>query len=72
MTLNNYLKSSGLQYTWDGEKVIIRLPDGRGQDRYADELYKLLWQELKLPYYWYPRPGCMFCVVVPFWGGGRT
>jgi hypothetical protein len=68
MSLNSYLKCSELQYTWDGEKVIIRLADGKSQEQRAKELKQLLWDELKLTYYWWPRPGCVFCVVWPkFW-----
>lgn len=70
MTLNELCKKWGLQTCWQtesqqGARAIIRIPNGKQQDKICDELYKLLWEELELPYYWQPRDTALFCVVLP-------
>ena len=78
MTLNQTLQSlkntyPDIQYSYYPshqnpkfkQSVIIRIPNNKHQDTVADMLYKTLFEVLKIPYYWYPRQNCLFCVVVP-------
>ena len=78
MTLNQTLKTlksiySDIQYSYYPnhqnpkfkQSIIIRIPNNKHQDTIAETLYKTLYDNLKIPYYWHPRQNCLFCVVVP-------